>query len=160
MSQNKLPNPFPEPPPKKDKKTSPKPPPKPPKKPGDPHGNEKPIDWRQFEILCGYLCTQQDIAHVFKICRQTLSIRVQEHYGEPWEEVYDRFCATGRCSLRRNQFVLSAKNAAMAIHLGKIWLGQKEVVVNETKAVTTQKAIIEGPDNGHRRINEPDDEEI
>ena len=121
---------------------------------------EKPVDWRQFEILCGFLCTQKEIAHMFHMHRETLALKVQEHYGESWQEVYDRYSATGLCSLRRNQFVLSQKNAAMAIHLGKVWLGQKEVVVNETKAVVSQKAIIEAPDNGHRRLNEPDDEEI
>lgn len=121
---------------------------------------EKPIDWKQFETLCGFMCTQKEIANFFHIHRENLCLRAEKHYGEKWADIYERFCAPGLCSLRRNQFVLSKTNAAMAIHLGKVLLNQKEIVVNETKTVTSQKAIIEAPDNGHRRLNEPDDEEI
>jgi hypothetical protein len=41
-------------------------------------------------------------------------------------ETYKRFSDDGACSLRRFQYQLASKNAAMAIWLGKQRLGQKE----------------------------------
>lgn len=131
------------------------------KRTGNPNGRPKAeINWQHFEDLCSLQCTCEEIAGFFRIGRTTVYRHVKEHYGETFEAVYERLSASGKCSLRRNQFALSKKNAAMAIHLGKFWLGQKEVVVTENKTTTSQKAIIEAPDNKHRRINEPDDEEI
>ena len=86
----------------------------------------KEIDWTQFEQACALQCTQEETASFLKVHRHTLSKKVQEHYGEDYSTVYKRYSESGKCSLRRNQFVLSKKNASMAIWLGKIWLGQKE----------------------------------
>jgi len=86
----------------------------------------KAIDWTQFEQACALQCTQEETASFLKVHRHTLSAKVKEHYQEDYSTVYKRFSESGKCSLRRNQFVLSKKNASMAIWLGKIWLGQKE----------------------------------
>jgi hypothetical protein len=106
-----------------------------PRKPsGRPVGRpEKPIDWSQFEQLCALQCTQSEIGSMLKLCKEALTKRVREHYGEEYMTVYKRFCENGKCSLRRNQFVLSKKNASLAIWLGKIWLGQKDPGIDETK---------------------------
>lgn len=97
---------------------------------------EKPINWEQFEQLCGLQCTQPEIGSFLKVHRETLSKRVKENYGEDYSTVYKRFSEVGKTSLRRNQFILSKKNAAMAIWLGKQWLDQKDSqevsVSNET----------------------------
>jgi hypothetical protein len=87
---------------------------------------KKPIDWVQFEKLCGVLCTQEEIADILHIDKHTLIDRTQEHYEEAFSTVYKRFSSSGKCSLRRNQFTMSKKNTAMAIWLGKQWLGQKD----------------------------------
>jgi hypothetical protein len=106
-----------------------------PRKPsGRPVGRpEKPIDWQQFEQLCALQCTQSEVGSMLKIGKEALSRRVNEHYGEDYVSVYKRFSENGKCSLRRNQFVLSKKNASLAIWLGKIWLGQKDPGIDETK---------------------------
>ena len=101
---------------------------------GKPVGRpEKPIDWTQFEQLCALHCTQEEIGRMFNLAPVTISIKVRDHYGEDYLIVYNRFLEQGKCSLRRNQFVLSKKNASMAIWLGKIWLGQRDPNTEEVK---------------------------
>lgn len=86
----------------------------------------KPIDWELFQELCALQCTQSEIASCLKIHKDTLRDRAMEHYCEDYGTIYARYSEEGKCSLRRNQFVMSRKSAAMAIWLGKQWLGQKE----------------------------------
>lgn len=49
-------------------------------------------------------------------------------------EVYKKYSANGKISLRRYQFNLAKTNASMAIWLGKQMLGQKEPKENELVA--------------------------
>ena len=94
---------------------------------GNPTGRPQcEIDWKLFEDLCGLLCTQSEIASTLGVHNDTLRDRVLEEYGEDYSSTYKKYCETGKCSLRRNQVVLSKKNASMAIWLGKQWLGQKD----------------------------------
>ena len=98
----------------------------------NPNGRpQKPIDWTQFEQLCELQCTQSEIASFLKVHPNTLSDRVLEHYGEDYSTTYKKYAECGKCSLRRHQFVLSKKNASMAIWLGKQWLGQKDISKEE-----------------------------
>ena len=95
---------------------------------------QKEIDWDQFEKLCALQCIQTEIASFLNIDHETLSNRAKDYYKEDsYSNIYKRFADSGKCSLRRNQFVLSKKNASMAIWLGKIWLGQKDPGIDETK---------------------------
>ena len=84
------------------------------------------VDWNTFEMLCSLMCTHTEIASYLKMHLETLRNKVEDKYGEDFAAVYKKYSDTGKCSLRRNQFVLSKKNAAMAIWLGKQWLGQKD----------------------------------
>lgn len=87
----------------------------------------KPIDWKIFEQLCNIQCTHDEIASFFQIAKATLYERAVKEYGdEDFPTIYKRFTEGGKCSLRRNQFKLSVKNAAMCIWLGKQYLGQKD----------------------------------
>lgn len=86
----------------------------------------KEINWDIFEELCQIHCTQQEIASVFHVERHTLSEKVQEHYGECYSTIYQRYMEGGKASLRRHQFNLSKNNANMAIYLGKQYLGQRD----------------------------------
>jgi hypothetical protein len=66
----------------------------------------------------------------------TLRNKAKAHYEEEdFSTIYKKYTENGKSSLRRHQFLLSKKNAAMAIWLGKQWLGQKdhlpEAQVNE-----------------------------
>jgi hypothetical protein len=90
------------------------------------HRPQNPIDWELFEKLCACLCTQSEIASMLNIHIDTLRDRAAEFYGDSYSNVYKKFSEDGKCSLRRNQFVLSQTNSSMAIWLGKIWLGQQD----------------------------------
>lgn len=93
----------------------------------NPNGRpEKDIDWLLFEDLCAIQCTQEEIAGLLRLHPDTLRARVKKQYEEDYTEIYKRYSANGKSSLRRNQFNLSKTNAAMAIWLGKQWLDQKE----------------------------------
>src|ERR1700677_1875567 len=95
---------------------------------GGPVGHpQKPIDWTAFEQLCALQCTQDEMAGVLHVSKDTLYSRAKDHYGEEFSAIYNKFAAAGKSSLRRNQFVMSKKSAAMAIWLGKHWLGQRDV---------------------------------
>lgn len=117
---------------------------------------ERPIDWENFQKLCALQCTQSEIANFLKFDVGVLSHRVQKQYGEKYADVYKKYADEGKCSLRRHQFTLSKTNAAMAIWLGKQWLGQKEnttdIIISPEilnnfaammKQISDAKAIIE-----------------
>ena len=94
---------------------------------GEPVGRpNKEIDWALFEQLCGLQCTQSEMASMLHVHVDTLRDNAHIKYGEEFSIIYKRFTENGKCSLRRNQFVLSKRSATMAIWLGKQWLGQKD----------------------------------
>lgn len=109
---------------------------------------EKEIDWSLFENLCQLQCTQSEIASCLKINPDTLRDRARKQYEiEDYSDIYKKYSETGKCSLRRNQFVLSKKNAAMAIWLGKQWLGQKDQSKETEQMLTTFTHLLQQLDN-------------
>lgn len=91
----------------------------------------------EFEKLCGLQCTKEEICGFFEVTDKTLDAWCARTYfdenGEPmsFSDVFKQKRGAGKIALRRNQFQLSKKNAAMAIFLGKQFLGQKEKVEME-----------------------------
>jgi len=79
-----------------------------------------------IEGLAKIQCTQGEAAAVLGIHRHTLLAFLKRHANarDRWEAGLE----SGKASLRRNQFKLSETNAAMAIWLGKQYLGQREPV--------------------------------
>jgi|SRR5882757_6174455 len=86
----------------------------------------KEINWQLFEDLCSIQCTQGEIASVLHLDVSTLHDRAEEYYSLKYPEVYKKFSEIGKISLRRLQFKHAQKSFAMAIWLGKQWLGQRE----------------------------------
>lgn len=84
----------------------------------------KQIDKTEFEKLCGLLCTLEEIAGFFDCSADTIENWCKREYGHRFSDVYKKYSTYGRISLRRNQLKLSEKSPAMAIWLGKQWLGQ------------------------------------
>lgn len=97
----------------------------------------KEIDNKIFENLCGLQCTLEEIAGVFDCSADTIERWCKREYGETFAEVYKKHSAKGKTSLRRIQFKLAEKSAAMAIFLGKNYLGQKDNII-ETDEQTLQ----------------------
>ena len=94
---------------------------------GKPTGRpRKQIDVATFEKLCGMQCTLDEIAGILKCSPDTVERWCKTHYGETFAETYKKQSATGKASLRRTQFKLAEKSAAMAIWLGKQYLGQRD----------------------------------
>lgn len=88
----------------------------------------KEIDQGQFENLCGLQCTRNEICEWFKTTDKTLDAWCKRTYGEGFSATYEKKRGTGKISLRRMQFRLAERNAAMAIFLGKQYLGQSDNV--------------------------------
>lgn len=86
----------------------------------------KEINQKQFENLCAMQCTEEEICGFFGVTDKTLSGWCKRTYGQTFSEVFKEKRCGGRISLRRSQFKLAEKNAAMAIWLGKQYLGQTE----------------------------------
>ena len=98
---------------------------------------KKEIDKKIFENLCGLQCTLEEIAGVFDCSVDTIERWCKREYKETFAEVYKKHSAKGKISLRRAQFELAKKNAAVAIFLGKNYLGQKDNII-ETDEQTLQ----------------------
>lgn len=94
----------------------------------------KEINQKQFEKLCGIQCTEQEICYFFEVCEDTLNSWCKRTYtneeGKPmtFAEIYKTKREIGKMSLRRKQWALADKSAAMAIFLGKNYLGQSDKV--------------------------------
>lgn len=92
----------------------------------------KEIDQEQFEKLCAIQCTETEIANWFKCSVDTIERWCKETYqdenGNPmsFAETFKVYSVDGKISLRRFQFRQAEKSYAMAIWLGKQWLGQRD----------------------------------
>ena len=93
---------------------------------------KKEIDKEQFEKLCAIQCTETEIANWFKCSVDTIERWCKETYqdenGSPmsFAEAFKVYSVDGKISLRRFQFRQAEKSYAMAIWLGKQWLGQRD----------------------------------
>lgn len=93
----------------------------------------KNIDKDQFEKLCGLQCTKDEICGWFDITDKTLDAWCKREYKESFSDIYHKKAEVGKISLRRSQFKLAEKSAAMAIFLGKQYLGQRDSIEVEDK---------------------------
>jgi hypothetical protein len=96
----------------------------------------KEINQIEFEKLCGLQCTRDEICGWFGVTDKTLDGWCKRTYGEGFSAVYDKKREAGRISLRRAQFQLAQKSAAMAIFLGKQYLGQRDTPVEVSHTVS------------------------
>lgn len=103
----------------------------------------KEINQKAFENLCGLLCTQEEICSFFDVTDKTLSGWCRRTYGKSFSEIYRIKSVQGKISLRRYQLQLAQKSAAMAIFLGKNWLGQKDAPVEVTHTASPIDQITE-----------------
>ena len=81
---------------------------------------KKDVDLKLVEDLAALLCTQVEICKIIGITERTLRNRADI------SDAYKKGQETGKISLRRMQFKLAEKSPAMAIWLGKQYLGQSD----------------------------------
>ena len=110
------------------------------------------IDKKQFENLCGLQCTLLEICDFFDVEDDTLNSWCKKTYGTTFSEVFKLKRGKGQISLRRMQWKLAEKNAAMAIFLGKQYLGQKDKIEYTDDGM---KAINENINNIANLLNNP-----
>ena len=87
---------------------------------------KKEINKSTFEGLCEIQCTLDEIAGVFRCSPDTIERWCKRTYDEGFADTYKKYSAEGKSSLRRKQIKLAEKSAAMAIWLGKQYLGQRD----------------------------------
>ena len=102
---------------------------------GRPH---KKIDQIGFEKLCQMMCTRDEICAFFETTDKTLNEWCKRTYGEGFSAVYAQKREQGKISLRHSQLQLAKKSAAMAIFLGKNYLGQTDKCEVTAKGVDEQ----------------------
>lgn len=105
----------------------------------------KEFDKELFEQLCGIMCTEEEICGIFKTTDKTLSGWCERTYDLNFSEAYKIYSSRGKLSLRRAQFKLAQKSPAMAIFLGKNYLGQKDYFESDNKdALAKLDQILDG----------------
>lgn len=87
---------------------------------------KKELNKDEFEKLCSIMCTESEICSWFGITDKTLTRWCKDTYGVGFSDAFKIYSVNGRISLRRTQFRLAEKSYAMAIFLGKQYLGQKD----------------------------------
>ena len=88
----------------------------------------KEIDKEQFENLCSLQCTKAEMCEWFKVTDKTLEAWCKRTYEAGFSDVFEQKRSKGKISLRRMQWRLAERNTAMAIFLGKQYLGQSDNV--------------------------------
>ena len=100
----------------------------------------KEIDQKNFEKLCALQCTILEVCCFFDVDESTLERWCKKTYGTTFSKVFEVKRGTGKISLRRSQWRLAEKNTAMAIFLGKNYLGQKDTADVEFNPESLKKA--------------------
>lgn len=110
------------------------------------------IDKRQFELLCIIQCTEEEVCAVLggshgKLSVHTLNRWCVETYGkgQTFCKVFKQKKLEGKASLRRMQWVMAQKSAALLIFLGKNYLGQSDDP-NKVESSSDGPVIITGED--------------
>lgn len=94
------------------------------------------IDYVTVEKLAHIQCTKLEIANFLGCSVDTLDR--DNNFAEHYKKGLDG----GKMSLRRIQFKLAEKNSAMAIFLGKQYLGQKDIVEHENKEISKVEELL------------------
>ena len=90
--------------------------------------SKKFISQKQFEQLCQIQCTKDEIGAVLDVSDKTLDRWCRETYGTSFSDIFRQKRQGGCASLRAKQWKLASKSPAMAIFLGKQFLGQTDKV--------------------------------
>lgn len=73
-----------------------------------------------------------EIAGWFDCSEDTIERWCKRTFGKGFADTFKTHSQSGKISLRRYQFKLAEKNAAMAIFLGKQYLGQRDIIETGT----------------------------
>lgn len=106
---------------------------------------KKKIDKNNFEAMCAYQCTLEEICAFLGVTDKTLNTWCKKEYGATFSVVFKQKRELGKMSLRRKQWALADKSAPMAIFLGKQYLGQKDTIeVEDRESLDKLDEILKG----------------
>lgn len=100
------------------------------------------IDQKEFEKLCKLQCTLEEIAGWFDCSEDKIEMWCKETYLTTFSEIFKVKSQGGKVSLRRMQFKLAETSSAMAIWLGKQYLGQRDVATADESILELSKCIV------------------
>ena len=100
------------------------------------------IDQKEFEKLCKLQCTLEEIAGWFDCSEDKIEMWCKETYLTTFSEIFKVKSQGGKVSLRRMQFKLAETSSAMAIWLGKQYLGQRDVATSDESILELSKCIV------------------
>lgn len=115
---------------------------------GDTPAQDK-IDKDEFEKLCRLQCTLSEVCDWFNVEDDTLNSWCKKTYGTTFSDVFKKKRGKGQISLRRTQWKLAEKNVAMAIWLGKQYLGQSDKIETSNEMKSQPKIELEIVDNSN-----------
>lgn len=101
---------------------------------------KKEIDFDNFKKLCELQCTLSEVASFFDCNEKTIERWCKRELKMDFVDAFKKYSAAGKISLRRWQFKMAEHNVAMAIFLGKNWLGQTdrvEQIITEVEDLST-----------------------
>ena len=99
------------------------------KRTGNPNGRPPiPIDKKQFESLCGMLCTEEEIADFFGCSIDTINNWCKKTYEQTFSEMYKQKRTLGKASLRRSGFQMAKTIPSVHIFYAKNFLGMTDKV--------------------------------
>ena len=106
------------------------------------------IDKKDFESLLVLQCTLKEVTAFFNnklggCSEDTIERWCKRTYHKSFAEVSAEKRELGKISIRRAQFRMMEKNAAMLIFMGKNYLGQKDNPVDES-SLRAAHAILDG----------------
>lgn len=120
----------------------------------------KEISKVDFEKLCALQCTQKEICAFFEVDHKTLQKWTRNTYGLKYSLAYEEKRSVGMISLRRAQWRMAEKSAAMAIFLGKNYLGQTDGVEQKLEVSTdSQNQLVLALRSNASMIDEEDADE-
>ena len=105
-------------------------------------GPKPKVNRTDFEKLCALQCTLIEFCCFFDCDSKTIERFCESEYKMKFAEVFRIKRGAGQISLRRSQFQLAQKNAAMAIFLGKQYLGQRDTFPEEQQDSKALEALI------------------
>ena len=106
---------------------------------------KKPIIPKDFEMMCRLQCTKQEMADYLDCSTSKIEKWVKSEYGDNFSNVYKRYTAGGKISLRRAMFrnALEKDNVGIQIWLSKQHLGMRD---KQELDVNVKPYVIESPD--------------
>ena len=98
---------------------------------GNPNGRPPvEIDKKKFEKLCGWQCTEEEIASFFDCDPDTINNWCKRTYGNTFSEVFKKKRVSGKISLRASGFRMAQSNPSVHIFYAKNFLGMTDKVEN------------------------------